>query len=118
MKSEQKFTEESFEQIKEKGNAEFKSNNWEEALKCYTKALKVSKTNSDSLTCLKNRAAALLKLERYEDAIKDTSEVLESSPNDPKALYRRCQALEHLNRFEEAYRDARHILLVDPGIVC
>lgn len=41
--------------------------------------------------------------------------MLESSPNDPKALYRRCQGLEKLNRFEEAYRDARHLLLVDPG---
>lgn len=41
--------------------------------------------------------------------------MLESSPNDPKALYRRCQALEKLNRFEEAYRDATHLLRVDPA---
>lgn len=115
MKSEPQSSGQSFEQLKEEGNAAFKNKNWEQALKCYTRALKVSESESDTLVCLKNRAAALLKLENYEEAIADTTKVLDSSPNDPKALYRRCQALEHLNRFEEAYRDARHILLVDPG---
>lgn len=115
MKSEPNSSEPDFDQLKEEGNTAFKNKNWEHALKCYTRALKASKSNSDTLVCLKNRAAALLKLENYEEAITDTTKVLDSSPNDPKALYRRCQALESLNRFEEAYRDARHVLLVDPG---
>lgn len=115
MKPEENSPEKSFDQLKEEGNAAFKNKEWEHALQLYTKALKVSKSNTDTLTSLKNRAAALLKLERYEDVITDTTKVLDSSPNDPKALYRRCQALERLNRFEEAYRDARHVLLVDPG---
>ena len=35
--------------------------------------------------------------------------VLEQTPSDPKALFRRCQALEALGRVQEAYRDARHL---------
>ena len=35
--------------------------------------------------------------------------VLDQTPSDPKALFRRCQALEALGRVQEAYRDARHL---------
>ncbi|XKL64377.1 hypothetical protein PGB90_004463 [Kerria lacca] len=103
------------EKLKEEGNTYFKNNDWEQSLKCYTKALQISKNKTDALILYKNRAAVYLKLKKYEEAIEDVSKVLEESPNDPKALYRRCQGLENLNRFEEAYRDARHLLLVDPG---
>lgn len=39
---------------------------------------------------------------------------LEITPNDPKALYRRCQAYEHLGKVEDAYKDAAAIIKVDP----
>lgn len=103
------------EQWKEDGNTAFKNQDYGQALKCYNKALEMCSSETETQVCLKNRAAAYLKLEKYHEAIDDTSRVLDSSPNDPKALYRRCQALERLNRFEEAYRNARHVLLVNPG---
>ncbi|XP_034183265.1 unc-45 myosin chaperone isoform X2 [Osmia lignaria lignaria] len=101
---------------KEKGNEEFNKANWSEALSCYTNALKLTnEDNSEKAIYYKNRAAAYLKQEEYNKAIKDCDEALKICPNDPKALFRRCQALDALERFEEAYRDARYIISADPG---
>lgn len=92
---------------KEEGNAAFKSENWKDAVAGYTKAIKVGGDKHTQLaTFYKNRAAAYLKLEKYENAVNDCTKSLQLEPNDPKALFRRAQAKEHLERFEEAYRDA------------
>ncbi|XP_068978895.1 protein unc-45 homolog B [Bombus flavifrons] len=101
---------------KEEGNVEFNKGNWSEALSCYTNALKLTnEDNSEKAIYYKNRAATYLKQEEYNKAIEDCDEALKISPNDPKALFRRCQALEALERYEEAYRDARYIISADPG---
>ncbi|XP_076249019.1 unc-45 myosin chaperone [Calliopsis andreniformis] len=111
-----KITNPTAHEWKEKGNEEFKKGNWSEALSCYTNALKlVKEDNSEKAIYYKNRAAAYLKGEEYDKAIKDCDKALKICPNDPKALFRRCQALEALERFEEAYRDARYIIAADPG---
>lgn len=101
--------------LKEEGNEAFKQGNWELALKCYTKAIKLTKDETpDKAIYYKNRAAVYLKLDDYENAFQDCNKSLDIVPNDPKTLFRRCQALEHMNRVEEAYRDARQIHTVDP----
>ncbi|KAK7872199.1 hypothetical protein R5R35_001759 [Gryllus longicercus] len=114
-KSEETVIEEP-EQWKEQGNIAFKEGEWDKAIVCYSKAIKASKAdNSDKAVYLKNRAAAFLKKLEYQKAYDDCSAALEISPNDPKALFRRCQALDNLERYEEAYRDARQVLSVDPA---
>lgn len=101
---------------KEKGNEEFKNGFYENAISCYTNALKLTKDdNFDKAIYYKNRAAVHLKQQDYQKVIDDCDKALNISPNDPKALYRRCQALEALGRFEEAYRDARAVITADPG---
>lgn len=101
---------------KEQGNEAFKSNDFDLAIKLYTKAINLTKNDTRELaTYYKNRAAAYLKQERYEEALKDCDRSLEITPSDPKALFRRSQALEHLERYEEAYRDAKQVLNDDPG---
>lgn len=101
---------------KEKGNEEFKNGFYEKALSCYTNALKLTKDdNFDKAVYLKNRAAVHLKQKDYKKAIQDCDDALKISPNDPKALFRRCQALEAEERFEEAYRDARAVITSDPS---
>lgn len=40
--------------------------------------------------------------------------VLDSTPGDPKALFRRCQAQEQLGSHEAAYKDAMLLMRVDP----
>ncbi|KAK9874417.1 hypothetical protein WA026_002764 [Henosepilachna vigintioctopunctata] len=106
---------ENSEKFKEKGNESFKNGNWSEALSFYTKAINLSNEEGKELaTYFKNRAAAYLKLGKYEEVVNDCNKCLKIIPTDPKALYRRCQALEHLERFEEAYRDASQIFKDDP----
>ncbi|XP_030754839.1 protein unc-45 homolog B [Sitophilus oryzae] len=104
------------EALKEQGNVAFKEGKWDEALKYYTMAIDRIKGEPKELAVYyKNRAAVYLKLEKYEEAIKDCSKSLEITPNDPKALFRRLQAFESLQRFEEAYKDATQIFKDDPS---
>lgn len=94
----------------------FKNADWMTAVAQYSKAIDVLNNDShDMAVYLKNRAAAYLKQEKFEDAIRDCDKSLELAPMDPKALFRRCQALEAVERFEEAYRDATQLLKVDPS---
>lgn len=102
--------------LKEEGNLAFKDDDLDKALKCYSKAIDLTKDSTlDKAVYYKNRAAVYLKKQQFNKVIDDCSKALEISPNDPKALYRRCQALEALDRFEEAYRDARQVLTSDPN---
>lgn len=55
--------------LKEAGNVAFKNKDWEQALKCYTKAIRCGKSDDERLLCYKNRAAVYLKQEKYEEAI-------------------------------------------------
>ncbi|XP_071563480.1 protein unc-45 homolog B-like [Temnothorax nylanderi] len=101
------------EKWKEKGNEEFNKGNWSEALSDYTNALNLVENNAEKTVYYKNRAAAYLKLNHYENAIEDCDSALKICCN--KVLYRRCQALEALERFEEAHRDAEIIISSDPN---
>ena len=104
-----------FPNLKEKGNSYFKAGEYQLALDCYTQALKSLTIESSEVSVnLKNRAACHLKLGNYDLAISDCSKALESSPNDPKALFRRCQAYEALGKIEDAFKDAATLLRVDP----
>ena len=64
--------------LKEEGNEYFKQGKYENALVCYTEALKVSNkvgsdcNDSELAVYYKNRAATHLKLENYDKAITDS----------------------------------------------
>lgn len=103
------------QKYKEEGNEAFKNNNWDHAIKLYTKAINLTPNETRDLSVYyKNRAAAYLKQENYEAVLQDCDMSLQIVPGDPKALFRRCQALEALKRYEEAYRDATQIFKDDP----
>nr|CAI5817257.1 unnamed protein product [Callosobruchus analis] len=103
------------EEYKEQGNAAFKNSDYDQAVRLYTKAINVTKGENRNLAVYyKNRAAAHLKQQKYQEALEDCDKCLEIVPSDPKALFRRCQALEALGRLEEAYRDATQIFKDDP----
>ncbi|XP_071451063.1 protein unc-45 homolog B [Hetaerina americana] len=101
--------------LKEEGNVYFKNGQWDLAVSCYSKAIASTKEDSkEKAILLKNRAAAYLKKNNFNEAVKDCTDSLNITPNDPKALYRRCQAYESLGRCEDAYVDARAVHSVDP----
>lgn len=57
------------QKFKEQGNEHFKNEDFDEAISCYTKALKFSdrsKNDKDCAIYLKNRSACKLKVEDYE----------------------------------------------------
>lgn len=99
---------------KEKGNEAFKKGAYEDAVEAYTAAIKLGDQEKELAAYYKNRAAAYLKLENYEQTIADCTKALLYAPNDPKALFRRSQAYEQVARFEEAYKDAVETLKSDP----
>ncbi|XP_064482252.1 protein unc-45 homolog B-like [Ornithodoros turicata] len=101
--------------IKEEGNKLFKAADYIGALERYTQALKLCDDHSTRATLLSNKAAANLKLERYEDALEDCTSALEITPSDVKALFRRSQANEALGKVDEAFKDARKALHIDPN---
>jgi len=101
--------------LKDAGNEAFKQQRWDDALECYSKAIKVvPDDNKDKAIFLKNRAATFLKLEQYEEAVRDCTTSLEICPQDPKALFRRCQAYEAMDKIDSAYTDAKEVHNIDP----
>ncbi|XP_059485604.1 protein unc-45 homolog A [Neocloeon triangulifer] len=115
MKGDTNAIEEDVQKLKLEGNDAFKSSAWLQAVHCYTKALELHPVpDSARAILLKNRAAAYLKLEKYNKAEKDCDAAIEICPTDPKALFRRANALEALGRVEEAYRDATNAMKSDP----
>ncbi|KAK0044889.1 protein unc-45 B [Biomphalaria pfeifferi] len=106
---------ESSSSLREKGNELFKRGNYEEALTYYSRALDSGPLkDSEKAVIYKNRAACCLKMNKLEQAAGDATQSLDLSPNDPKALFRRCQAYEQLGRAEDAFKDAILLLKVDP----
>ena len=76
---------------KELGNQAFKQQDWDEALEQYTKAIDLATNDSkEKAVFYKNRAAVYLKQDDYQRAALDCDLALEITPNDPKALFRRC----------------------------
>jgi tetratricopeptide (TPR) repeat protein len=102
-------------ELKEAGNAAYKQDRFDDAVDCYTKAIKVTKDDEkEKSTYYKNRAQAHLKLENWECAIADCNKALELVPKDPKAYFRRCQAYEALEQIDKAYIDAKEVHNLDP----
>ncbi len=62
-----------------------------------------------------NRAATLLHLGRYGEAIEDCSVSLLLNPTYVKALLRRCTAYERTENTEDALTDAKKAVELDPG---
>ena len=60
-----------------------------------------------------NIAACQVKLEQYENAIKNCSKALEIDSKNVKALYRRCVALTQINDFQGACKDAEKGLSIE-----
>jgi tetratricopeptide (TPR) repeat protein len=89
----------SAEEYKNKGNEAFKSNNVNEAIEFYTKAIELDPKN---LLCFSNRSVSYLKLEKYEDALKDADSCIELRPSWAKGYFRKGTALHNLKRLEEA----------------
>ncbi|CAI9572910.1 unnamed protein product, partial [Staurois parvus] len=73
------------ENLREDGNKHFKSGDYEAAILCYTKAIKISTDTQDKAVVHRNRAACYLKLENYTKAEEDASKAIEVDGGDVKS---------------------------------
>ncbi len=73
------------EKLKAKGNAHMQKKEYEAALECYTQALRMCPTGPHSHVYFSNRAAALLSMKMFEEAIVDSERALSLAPTYGKA---------------------------------
>ena len=100
------------ERQKEKGNECFKAGELAAAVEAYTLSLELA---PGAAAVHANRAAAYLKLRRWDDAEADATFALELQPGYFKALLRRGAARVELGRHREALGDLEAALAADPA---
>ncbi|XP_053563401.1 protein unc-45 homolog B [Bombina bombina] len=101
-------------QLKEEGNKYFKANDYDQAIDCYSKALKLITDKKIQALLYRNRAACYLKKENYVQAVTDSTKAIDVDASDVKALFRRCQALEKLGKLDQAFKDVQRCSTIEP----
>ncbi|XP_055639060.1 peptidyl-prolyl cis-trans isomerase D [Toxorhynchites rutilus septentrionalis] len=115
--------------IKGAGNFFFKQSRWIEACRRYKKAERYlnffhnnvrtiedrSEMDKFLVTNCLNQAAAMIKLEEYENAIYACKSALILDPHNAKALFRRGQAHHMLKNYELAVKDLREAMQQSPS---
>jgi tetratricopeptide (TPR) repeat protein len=121
------------QQQKDEGNALVATGNYQEASKCYSKALlainylfKEGKLPSQEsaekmvkeiqIPCLLNLALCYLKLKIcHENVVIHCSDALKIEPNSIKGLYRRSMAYLQLGQLDEAKNDLQKAIKLEPN---
>eukprot|EP00116_Pleurobrachia_bachei_P010682 sb/3470944/ len=98
------------------GNSCFKNGEYSAAIDQYTEALAATggKGSPEAATVHKNRAACLLKLERYDEVIDDVNACISMGGGDSKAYYRRAVAYQALKQLDKALKDSMEAVRIDP----
>ncbi|CAG5125600.1 unnamed protein product [Candidula unifasciata] len=100
---------------KNKGNKFFKEGKYEDAIICYTEAIKTCPPDikTDMSTFYQNRAAAYENQKNYKNVIEDCTAALQLNPRYSKALARRSKAYEVLEKYREALEDITKACLIE-----
>ena len=96
---------------KEEGNTFFRNKKYNEAIRCYTRAISRSPRIPIYYS---NRAMAYLKLGEYQEAEDDCTKALEIDSSLVKALLRRAAARVAMANFDLAKGDLQRVLLLEP----
>jgi len=105
----------SLDSKKAEGNEAFSSGDYQKAYDTYSECLSIDPNIASYNSVLySNRAAALMKLKRYEEAIRDSTRTLDIDPTYIKAYLRRAQCYMLLDKFDEALRDYEAAQKRDP----
>ena len=94
-----------------KGNEFMRAKEYEEAIKCYGKAIDL---NPDEAATYSNRAMAYLKMKVYPKVIEDANKAIELDPHYVKAYHRRGKAYLASKKYELAIPDFQFILEKNP----
>lgn len=102
----------SAEELKVAGNEEFKAGKFDAALQLYSAAVMKDPFMD---TARLNKAAALLKMEKFSEAEAECSVVIKRNKRDVKALYRRGVALRGLGKYALSILDFEEVILHEPN---
>ncbi|KAK3238825.1 hypothetical protein CYMTET_51199, partial [Cymbomonas tetramitiformis] len=98
------------DRLKVQANEAFKEGKNEEAYTLYTEALANDPSHKATATViLSNRAAALMKLERLDEAVADCTAAIAMRPAFEKAYERRARIYMKQEKFQEAVNDCTHL---------
>ncbi|KRZ08183.1 Tetratricopeptide repeat protein 1 [Trichinella zimbabwensis] len=100
------------------GNAAFRDGDFPGALRHYTDALKICPRSFTSIRSVLfgNRAACYMKMEKYEEAIKECNWSVECDSNYVKVLRRRASLYEmQETTLEKALDDYKRLFEIDPA---
>lgn len=98
---------------KDEGNKHFKSQNYTEAIRCYTKAIQL---NGNEPSYYSNRAACYLNQKKFDQTIADCNKSIALDPNSTKALRRRALAYMNQLKFDESIADFKAALASDKDL--
>ncbi|KAJ2681808.1 hypothetical protein H4R19_007258, partial [Coemansia spiralis] len=100
------------EEWREKGNVEFKKENWVLALECYRNGLghDVYNTKLHGNSCM-----ALIKLKRWSQAMKHAEQCIALEPSWVKGYYMKGRILSGENKIEKAKEVLRQAHAMEPG---
>ncbi|KAJ8363147.1 hypothetical protein SKAU_G00119780 [Synaphobranchus kaupii] len=114
---------------RERGNAYYQRGDYAFAVNSYGIALQVSESSSKvditpqeeaelldvKVKCLNNMAAAQLKLDHLEAALRSCISVLVHQPDNVKALFRKGKVLALRGEYTDAIRDLKSALKLEPS---
>ncbi|CAK9783856.1 hypothetical protein CC85DRAFT_288891 [Cutaneotrichosporon oleaginosum] len=107
-----RWTEELGAQDKSAGNVFVKDEQYEDAVRCYTRAISLDGKKTVYYT---NRALALNKIGRYAEAEADCTHILNKDGKNAKAIYQRAAARVGLKQWREAEADLKLVLRLNPA---
>jgi tetratricopeptide (TPR) repeat protein len=104
--------------IKREANDMFKNGRMEEAIKVYTKALKVCKADEklEKANIYSNRAACYRNLYDSDNVVKDCTNAIKLNPKHVKSYVRRAQSYESLEKMKEALADFEMACRYEPNM--
>ncbi|XP_064184765.1 peptidyl-prolyl cis-trans isomerase FKBP8-like [Anguilla rostrata] len=114
---------------RERGNAHYQRGDYAFAVNSYAIALQAAESSSKmdispqeeaelldvKVKCLNNMAAAQLKLDHLEAALRSCVSVLAHQPDNVKALFRKGKVLALRGEYTEAIRDLKSALKLEPS---
>uniref|UniRef100_A0A670XRK3 Sperm associated antigen 1 n=1 Tax=Pseudonaja textilis TaxID=8673 RepID=A0A670XRK3_PSETE len=95
---------------KEKGNEAFVTGDYKEAIAYYSRSISAFPT----VAAYNNRAQTEIKLQNWQNALRDCEVVLKMEPENIKALMRRSTVYNNLQNFKVAAEDLKKVLHIDP----